>query len=123
MLALERMRERGQLLSGLYTPHDALYQRFGWERAEGKKSYTFEPKDVRLRFRSSGGQTEPATPTTGSGWTASTSEKTRERTARSCAARSGGGSRAQALGTRQDRGDDAVVWVDDEGRDQGYAVY
>ena len=35
-LSLERMRERGQVLSGLHTPHDALYQRYGWERAEPK---------------------------------------------------------------------------------------
>lgn len=48
-MSLERMRDAGQLLSGLHTPHDALYARFGWERAEGKKRYVFRPKDVRLR--------------------------------------------------------------------------
>ena len=53
------MRERGQVLSGLHTPHDALYRRYGWERAESKISYSFEPKAVKLRFRSSGGHTEP----------------------------------------------------------------
>ena len=58
-LALERMRERGQVLSGLHTPHDSLYRRYGWERAESKVSYSFEPKAIKLRFRSSGGHTEP----------------------------------------------------------------
>lgn len=50
-LSLEKMRERGQVMSGLFTPHDALYQRFGWERAEGKQRYRFNPKDISLRLR------------------------------------------------------------------------
>ncbi len=54
-LALERMREQGQALSGLHTPHDALYARYGWERAEGKKRYEFRPKDVTLRLKGAPG--------------------------------------------------------------------
>lgn len=54
-MALEQMRDRGQALSGLYTPHDALYQRYGWERAEGRKEYSFRPKDVALRFKGAQG--------------------------------------------------------------------
>src|SRR2546426_3977278 len=50
-LALERMREQGQALSGLHTPHDALYARYGWERGEGKKRYEFRPKDITLRLK------------------------------------------------------------------------
>src|SRR3989442_1156803 len=57
-LALERMREQGQGLSGLHTPHDALYARYGWERAEGKKRYEFRPKDVSLRIKGSPGRLE-----------------------------------------------------------------
>jgi len=57
-LALERMREQGLALSGLFTPHDALYARFGWERAEGKKRYEFAPKDILMRVRSSRGTME-----------------------------------------------------------------
>ena len=34
--SLELMKERGQPISGLYTPHDALYRRYGWERAEAR---------------------------------------------------------------------------------------
>lgn len=50
-MSLERMRDGGQAISGLHTPHDALYARYGWERAEGKKRYVFSPKDARLRHR------------------------------------------------------------------------
>lgn len=57
-LALERMREQGLALSGLFTPHDALYARFGWERAEGKRRYEFAPKDIRLRLNGSPGALE-----------------------------------------------------------------
>jgi predicted acetyltransferase len=57
-MSLETMRDRGQTLAGLYTPHDALYQRYGWERAEGRKDYSFFPKDVTLRFKGARGRLE-----------------------------------------------------------------
>jgi predicted acetyltransferase len=47
---LADMRERGQPLSALYTPHTALYRRFGWATASRIVSYAFEPKRVRLRI-------------------------------------------------------------------------
>lgn len=50
-MSLERMRTGGLALSGLQTPHDALYARYGWERGEAKKRYVFSPKDVKLRHR------------------------------------------------------------------------
>lgn len=61
-LALERMREHGQALSGLHTPHDALYARYGWERAEGRKRYEFRPKDIILRPKGSSGRLETVGP-------------------------------------------------------------
>jgi predicted acetyltransferase len=45
---LEVMRERGQVLSGLHTPHPSLYRRFGWEIASERRTYSFAPKDVTL---------------------------------------------------------------------------
>jgi predicted acetyltransferase len=42
------MRERGQWLSALYTPHPALYRRYGWEIAGEERWYEFKPKDLRL---------------------------------------------------------------------------
>ena len=59
--ALDTMRERGQVMSGLHTPHDALYARYGWERAEGRLRYQFFPKDVHLRHRGSGGLIDQVT--------------------------------------------------------------
>ena len=47
--ALADMRERGQALSGLHTPHPTLYQRYGWEIASVRRQYSFAPKDVALK--------------------------------------------------------------------------
>jgi predicted acetyltransferase len=46
--ALEDMRERGQVLSGLHTPHPSLYRRYGWEIATQQRVYKFAPKDITL---------------------------------------------------------------------------
>ena len=61
-LALERMREQGLALSGLFTPHDALYARYGWERSEAKKLYYMRPSDIRLRVKGTPGTIELVTP-------------------------------------------------------------
>ncbi len=44
--ALEQMREAGQPLSGLYTPHPALYRKYGWMVAASNLKYTLNPKQV-----------------------------------------------------------------------------
>ena len=46
--ALELMREQGQVLSGLHTPHFALYRRYGWALASRGLRYAFRPKDIAL---------------------------------------------------------------------------
>jgi predicted acetyltransferase len=46
--ALEMMHEDGQVLSGLYTPHFALYRRYGWMLAGRVLRYTFRPRDIAL---------------------------------------------------------------------------
>ena len=51
--SLEVMRERGQVLSGLYTPHPAFYRRYGWEIASEWRAYKFAPKDLRLQIQPS----------------------------------------------------------------------
>jgi predicted acetyltransferase len=125
-LSLERMREQGQATSGLHTPHDALYARFGWERAEVKKRYQLEPKDVRLRFRGGKGRLERATNDDWRRLDAIYREYARE----------GNGPlhrvepwwRENILreydnfeGRPRER--EAFVWVSAEGEDEGYAVY
>ncbi len=57
-MTLERTREQGMPLAGLHTPHDALYRLYGWERAEGKKRYSFRAKEVTLRFSGAPGSME-----------------------------------------------------------------
>ena len=46
--ALEMMREEGQVLSGLHTPHFGLYRRYGWMLAGRALRYTFRPRDIAL---------------------------------------------------------------------------
>jgi predicted acetyltransferase len=46
--SLELMRDRGQVISGLTTPHPALYRRYGWEIAADRRNYSFSPKDLHL---------------------------------------------------------------------------
>lgn len=45
--ALEEMRERGQALSSLYTPHPPLYRRYGWMVAGAALKHTWSPKLVQ----------------------------------------------------------------------------
>jgi predicted acetyltransferase len=49
--SLATMRERGQVISGLSTPHPALYRRYGWEIAADARAYCFKPKDFRSMAR------------------------------------------------------------------------
>jgi predicted acetyltransferase len=125
-MSLERMRERGQALSGLYTPHDALYRRYGWERAEGKKRHDFRPKDVRLRFRGKPGTISDAGPDDWQRLDKIYREGTQD----------GNGpfvrvevwwhegvlrNYDEATMARQDR--DVAIWTDGAGNDAGYIVY
>ncbi len=125
-LSLERMRDRGQSTSGLHTPHDALYTRYGWERAEGKKRYQFVPTDVRLRSKGSPGTLEKV---------AADDWRRLEGIYRAYAEpRNGPLHRVEPWwresvlreydnsgGAPKNR--DAFVWVSTEGRDEGYAIY
>ena len=46
--ALAVMREQGQPLSSLFTPHPSLYRRYGWMTASNALSYRLKPKDISL---------------------------------------------------------------------------
>lgn len=45
--SLEMMREAGQPLSALHTPHPALYRRYGWMFASTAVLHSFDPKQVQ----------------------------------------------------------------------------
>jgi predicted acetyltransferase len=121
---LEQMRDRGQVLSGLFTPHDALYRRYGWERAESKMQYQFPPRDVKLRTRPAGGHTVPGDPDDWERLAAMYNDEMR--------GRNGPYKRIPVWWSesilhdydgpkRQDR--EVVLWLDDQGRDRGYLIY
>ncbi len=123
-MALELMRQRGQALSGLHTPHDALYRRYGWERAEGKKRYRFPPKRAQLRFQGSRGS---VTPVGNDDWARL------DKIYRAAIERRNGPFTRVEVWWREavlrdhdtagpvDR--DAVVWTNERGADRGYALY
>ncbi len=123
--SLELMKERGQPISGLYTPHDGLYRRYGWERAEEKRRISFDPGDISFRLPPPrGGVTRPAT---------------REDWARLDAIYrkqvdplNGGLLRIEAwwrffvlidFESKDQHERDIVIWVDESGEDRGYIVY
>ena len=54
--SLRRMRDAGQPLSALYTPHYSLYRRYGWEIAHRMISYAFPPKTTRTRMPAPAGR-------------------------------------------------------------------
>ena len=124
-MSLERMREQGQALSGLHTPHDALYARWGWERAEGKKRYVFSPKDIQLRLRGSAGRIDSVAR---DDW-----QRLDAIYRQYSADRNGPIHRAQVWWTesvlRDYQNEDKVrdnntfVWVNSDGVDEGYVTY
>jgi predicted acetyltransferase len=124
-LALETMRDRGQAISGLHTPHDALYRRYGWERAEGKKKYTIEPKKARLRLR---GKRGTMAPVANDDWQRLDAlYRTATREANGPFARAEVWWREVVMREYGPGGkvtdSDCVVWADRDGKDQGYVVY
>ncbi len=47
--SLATMRDAGQSVSALYTPHYSLYRKYGWELANRMISYSFPPKPMKTR--------------------------------------------------------------------------
>lgn len=119
--ALLSMRDAGQPLSMLWTPHASLYRRFGWEIACRVTSYAFPPKTARARRPADGGR-----------WTRLDAEAWQRLDAVYVAqhmSRIGAFRRTErhwrravlqdfGVGTR-----DAAVWQNDAGEDRGYVVH
>jgi predicted acetyltransferase len=123
--ALETMRERGQVMSGLYTPHDALYARYGWERAEGRLRYQFFPKDVHLRHHGEPGHIEQVTKEDWERLDRIYQQHTERRngafTRNAVWWQLGVLSHFETPGEPKDN--EIFVWGSAAGRDQGYVVY
>ncbi len=120
--SLADMRDRGQVISGLHTPHPALYRRYGWEIASERRVYTFAPKDIALQAQpSQSGRTRLLTP---DDWAQA------DRVYRLHAAKRNGPLhrgevwwREAVFGAGQPTAGDVVLWETDDGEPQGYAVY
>jgi predicted acetyltransferase len=119
--SLKAMREAGQPLSALYTPHYSLYRRFGWEEASRILSYSFPPKLMRTRL-----------PAPKGAYRRVSAEDWRELDAlyRASIADHNGAMlrperwwRTQEMTTWRGEPRDAVIWSDGAGEPRGYAVY
>jgi predicted acetyltransferase len=119
--AIARMRDAGQPLSALYTPHFSLYRKYGWEIANRILAYSFPPKPVRARLPSPKGSFRRVGPDE---WA-----KLDALHAKHYAARNGAFARTEqrwrhhvfsdyAKGQR-----DAAIWSNAAGQPRGYVVY
>jgi predicted acetyltransferase len=120
--ALADMRDRGQVLAGLHTPHPALYRRYGWEIASERRVYTFAPKDISLLADpKTRGRTRMLRP---DDWPQA------DRVYRlHSAKRNGPLHRGEVwwkeaiFGGGQPQAGDVALWETDEGEPEGYIVY
>ncbi|MDE3095502.1 MAG: GNAT family N-acetyltransferase [Chloroflexota bacterium] len=119
--SLASMRDAGQPLSALYTPHYSLYRRYGWEIASRIVSYAFPPKVSAPRLGAPKGTYRRVD---AGGWREVEALYTEHM------ARRNGGLvrperwwRTQVLATWRGDPRDAVIWSNARGEPRGYAVY
>jgi len=119
------MREEGQPLSALYTPHPSLYRRYGWMFASSAVRYSFNPKEIAPlnQARPEGGAyriTEEQWPTIADLYR------------RFAAPRNGYLDRDERwwkegvfrrIYDEKRQANDIAVWADGEGQPRGYLVY
>ncbi|MDP2673932.1 MAG: GNAT family N-acetyltransferase [Dehalococcoidia bacterium] len=123
--ALGVMREQGQPLSSLWTPHPSLYRRYGWMVASAAYFYRFNPKEIA-----------PADATPAAGSSRRISEEQWPVIAavysRFAAPRNGYLDRDELwwketvfrrIYDDKRRPNDVAVWTDDGGEPCGYVVY
>lgn len=119
--ALQSMRERGQALSALYTPHYSLYRRYGWEIASSIATTSFPPKQMRVRGPEGGGRIERVGP---DAWPRLHRVYTeRHRNGNGAMVRDEHRWRHDVLANNGVGERDAAIWVDEDGSDTGYVVY
>lgn len=120
-VALSRMRDAGQALSGLYTPHFSLYRRYGWEPAYRVLSYSLAPKVVKPRAPRPAGA---FTRMDADSWEMFAA--LREQlvpSANGALSRDEHRWRSQLFSDGALRPRDAVIWSDRDGRQRGYCIY
>jgi predicted acetyltransferase len=116
------MRERGQPLAGLYTPHPAFYRRYGWEIAAEQRTFRFKPKDLALQHApSQRGSFHTLRP---EGWQELEPVYVRyAQRSNGAFARNERWWNSYVLGAPWRGVHDIVLWRDDGGEAQGYAIY
>ncbi|MDP9237572.1 MAG: GNAT family N-acetyltransferase [Chloroflexota bacterium] len=118
--SLESMRDAGQVLSALWTPHYSLYRKYGWEVSGRMISYAFPPKVTKLRRQASAGRSRRVT---ADDWALLDGVYRAYHRPRSGAlARTEARWRTQTF-RAFGHAHDAVLWEDSSGRARGYALY
>jgi predicted acetyltransferase len=123
--SLALIREHGQPLSSLYTPHVSLYRRYGWMIASSALRYSFDPKDIA-----------PASPARPEGSAHRVTEEEQPTIAevyrQFATHRNGYLDRDERwwreaffrrLYDEKRRPNDVAVWADGKGRPRGYVAY
>jgi predicted acetyltransferase len=120
--SLEVMRERGQVIAGLHTPHPTLYQRYGWEIASVRRAYRFAPKEIALKSEpSQRGRTRMLSRDE---WAAADRVYRRYGAMRNGIMHRGEVWWREAIfTTNQPTPADVALWEDAAGEPQGYVVY
>ncbi|HYM14381.1 MAG TPA: GNAT family N-acetyltransferase [Dehalococcoidia bacterium] len=119
--ALAQMRDQGQVLSGLYTPHYSLYRKFGWELAGRTMAYAFAPKTVRVRNPAPAGSWRRVD---GAAWAELDAIYRALWAPRSGAVTRSEQRWRQNVLSDYGRGEhDAAIWSDETGAPRGYVVY
>ena len=119
--ALAEMRDAGQPLSGLYTPHYSLYRRFGWEQASRIMSYGFPPKTAKPRLPQPAGSYRRVTVDDWRELAPLYDEHWRERNG--ALVRPERWWQTQVMRTWRGEPHDAVIWSNAAGEPRGYAIY
>ncbi len=118
---LQTMFDRGQVLSGLFTPHHALYGRYGWEASSRVTAYSFEPKAVALRHPRPAGTIARAT---ADDWPLLQEIYTQRASHQNLAlVRDEAWWRHHVIGQRDGKTRDVAVWRNAAGDARGYIVY
>ena len=123
--AIALMREQGQPLSSLYTPHPSLYRRYGWMIASSALRYSFDPKEI-----------SPANPARSEGYAYRVTEEAWPTVAevyrRFAAPRNGYLDRGERwwkeaifrrIYDEKRRLNDVAVWADGKDQPRGYLAY
>jgi predicted acetyltransferase len=119
--SLATMRDAGQPLSALYTPHYSLYRKYGWELANRIIGYTFPPKPIRTRLPQPAGSFRRVGPDE---WPQLDALYTQHYAGRNGAfARTEGRWRHHVFSDYAKGQRDAAIWSNADGEPRGYIVY